>query len=46
MDLFSVKNKVVFNTGSTSGLGFTLASGFVEAGAKVVINGRFNRALE
>lgn len=39
-DRFSVENKVVLITGSSRGLGKTLASGFVEAGAKVIINGR------
>lgn len=40
MDLFSVKDKVVLITGSTRGLGYSFAKGFVDAGAHVVINGR------
>ncbi|MCT8137627.1 glucose 1-dehydrogenase [Anaerobacillus sp. CMMVII] len=39
-NLFSVQNKVVLITGSTRGLGLSLAKGFAEAGAFVVINGR------
>lgn len=39
-DLFSVKNQVVLITGSTHGLGFSFAKGFIDAGAHVVINGR------
>ncbi|MDF0727298.1 SDR family oxidoreductase [Cytobacillus sp. S13-E01] len=39
-DLFNVKDKVIFITGSTRGIGFSLAKGFIEAGAKVVLNGR------
>lgn len=38
-DLFSVKDKVVLITGSSRGLGASLASGFAEHGAKVIING-------
>lgn len=40
MNLFSVKGKTVLITGSSRGLGKTLASGFADAGAEVVINGR------
>lgn len=39
-DLFSVKDKNVLITGSTQGLGLSMANGFVEAGAMVIINGR------
>ncbi|RPJ04716.1 MAG: SDR family oxidoreductase [Spirochaetaceae bacterium] len=38
-DLFSVRDKIVLITGSTRGLGYHLAQGFVEAGAIVVVNG-------
>lgn len=38
--LFNVKNKLVFITGSTRGIGLSLAKGFLAAGAKVIINGR------
>jgi gluconate 5-dehydrogenase len=39
-DIFSVKDKIVLITGSTQGIGLTLARGFCRADAKVVINGR------
>jgi len=38
-DIFDVSGKVVLITGSSRGLGFAFATGFAEAGAKVVING-------
>ena len=37
-DLFSVENKVVCISGSSRGLGRTLAQGFAERGAKVIIS--------
>lgn len=40
MSLFDVKDKVIVITGSTRGIGFALAKGMLEAGAKVVFNGR------
>lgn len=40
MDLFNVKGKVVLISGSTRGLGLSIAKGFVDAGATVIINGR------
>ncbi len=39
-DRFSVKGKVALVTGSSGGLGFTLARGLAVAGAKVILNGR------
>lgn len=39
-NLFCVKDKLILITGSSQGIGFSLAKGFVEAGAKVIINGR------
>ncbi|SEQ94078.1 3-oxoacyl-ACP reductase FabG [Piscibacillus halophilus] len=38
--LFNVENKIVLITGSTRGLGLSLAKGFSDAGATVIINGR------
>ena len=37
--LFNVSGKVALVTGSTRGLGFTLASGLARAGATIVVNG-------
>lgn len=39
-DFFSVKGKIILITGSSQGLGLSMANGFVEAGATVIINGR------
>jgi gluconate 5-dehydrogenase len=38
-NLFDVAGKIVLITGSSRGLGFVLAAGFAEAGARVIING-------
>ncbi|MFP4383411.1 MAG: SDR family oxidoreductase [Spirochaetia bacterium] len=46
MNFFSVTGKTVLITGSSRGLGKTIASGFAQAGAKVVINGRDTDRLE
>ena len=45
-ELFSVKDKIVLITGSTRGLGFSFASGFADAGAVVVFNGRNREAVD
>jgi NAD(P)-dependent dehydrogenase (short-subunit alcohol dehydrogenase family) len=39
-DLFSVKDKIVVVTGGSRGIGQMIATGFVEAGAKVYISSR------
>ncbi len=45
MDLQLV-NKSVFISGSTSGIGFAMAQGFLQEGAKVIINGRSEQKLQ
>lgn len=44
--LFSVTGKVVLITGGSSGIGYMLASGFAEAGARVYVTGRKPDRLE
>ncbi|MBO0588570.1 SDR family oxidoreductase [Sporosarcina sp. E16_8] len=39
-NLFDVKDKIILITGSTKGIGYALAKGFLDVGAKVIINGR------
>ena len=39
MDL-QLKNKIVFISGSTAGIGFAIAQRFLQEGARVIINGR------
>ena len=50
MNYFSVKDKVVLITGSSRGIGHTLARGFASAGSTVVMNGvnaeRLSEAVE
>ncbi len=45
LDLFSLAGKVALITGSSGGLGFTLARGLAEHGATIVLNGRENQKL-
>jgi len=45
-DLFSVKDKVALVTGSSRGIGFKLAEGLAERGARVILNGRNKETLE
>lgn len=39
-DLFSLAGKTALITGSSQGIGYALAQGLIDAGAKVVLNGR------
>ena len=41
-----LNNKKVFISGSTSGIGFAMAKGFLEEGAEVIINGRSEHRLK
>jgi len=45
MDL-QLKNKIVFISGSTAGIGFAIAKRFLQEGARVVINGRTKESVE
>ncbi len=38
--------KIVFITGSTSGIGFAMAEGFLKEGAQVIINGRTQHSVD
>lgn len=40
MSLFDLTGKTAFITGSSQGIGFALARGLAQAGAKIVLNGR------
>jgi gluconate 5-dehydrogenase len=44
--LFDITGKLAFVTGSSRGLGYTLALGLAEAGAHLVLHGRGGRTLE
>ena len=45
-NLFDLRNKTALITGSSRGLGFTLAKGLAEAGAKVILNSENPEHLE
>ena len=45
MDL-KLKDKIVFVSGSTAGIGFAIARRFLQEGARVIINGRTNEGVE
>jgi len=46
MKLFDLTNKTALITGSSQGIGFALARGLAQAGAKVILNGRDIDKLE
>ena len=41
-----LENKVVLITGSTKGIGFSIAKAFLEEGSKVIITGRNKNSLK
>ena len=45
MDL-QLKNKMVFVSGSTAGIGFAIAKRFLQEGAQVIINGRTKESVD
>ena len=46
MDLFNLGGKTALITGSSQGIGYTLAEGLAAAGARIVVNGRDAAKLE
>ena len=46
MNRFNLKNKIILVTGSSSGLGFTMAKGLAQEGALVILNGRDEAKLK
>ena len=46
MELFSLKNRLALVTGSSQGIGLTLARGLCQAGATVILTGRDKAKLE
>ena len=44
--IFDIESKIVLITGSSRGIGFSLAKGFCEAGATVVLNGTSEETLK
>ncbi|MEM6661547.1 MAG: SDR family NAD(P)-dependent oxidoreductase, partial [Pseudomonadota bacterium] len=46
MDLFNLAGKTALITGSSQGIGYTLAGGLRAAGARIVVNGRSAAKLD
>ena len=46
MNLFDIRDLTILITGSTQGIGFGLARGFAEGGAKVYLNGRSQEKID
>jgi gluconate 5-dehydrogenase len=46
MNLFDLSGKTALITGSSRGIGYALAQGLLEAGARVVVHGRDGAAAE
>jgi len=44
--MFTIKNKTVLITGSSRGLGFIMAKGLAQQGARVILNGRNKQQLD
>ena len=45
MKLFDLTGKIALVTGSSQGIGFALAKGLAQAGAKIILNGRNKEKL-
>ena len=45
-DLFNLKGENILITGSSRGIGFTLARGLGHAGATIILNGRKSESLQ
>ena len=45
-NLFDVKDKIVLITGSSRGIGYSIARGFAEAGSVVIINGTSDESVQ
>jgi len=46
LDLFSLKGKLALVTGSSQGIGYAMAEGLGQAGARLILNGRDKAKLE
>ncbi|MCZ2111110.1 MAG: SDR family NAD(P)-dependent oxidoreductase, partial [Dehalococcoidia bacterium] len=44
-DLFSLEGKTALVTGASRGIGFAIARGFIDAGARVILTARGEAAL-
>ena len=46
LSAFSLKDKIIFVTGSSRGLGWSMARACAQAGAITILHGRSEQALE